>query len=428
MKYIISLLSFFIIVQFAWAQPDFSIEQYGILKDSSNAKAGLWVENTFNSNVLNNSVYFNSVFGTGINRKSMQSMSQRALKTNIAGISETDRAYYSWMGKNKTDSFKFVNYVTIGSRRLFNTRFNEDAFLLLGMGNKQFAGEAADLSNTRINMLFYTQVQYGIIKQNEKGISYGGGISFLMGNSYLQFESNDAYLYTSEIGDSTFLEANGKYIQSDTAQRNLFDINGYGGSLDLFVAMPVDFIKGNEEKGTLKLEINDLGVIFWNNTVTYNIDGDIEWAGIKAPSIFDIGDSTYNSQVPSEIDKELISSSKKGSLTTSTAPRIAIYYSERLGPRIMLKNIVSYQFNSHSIPFIGSTQEFNLSKKNKPYQWNCNLYESLGGYGFLGVGLGASVSTKNFSAILGSRNIIGLLNPGYLNGFNLHCGFQWNFH
>lgn len=428
MRFYVLLISFFVFALSGWAQPEFSIEEYGLLQDSSNAKAGFWVENSFNSNVLNNSVYFNSLFGSGINRKSMESMSNRTLKMNIAGIQESDRAYYAWKKKAASDSASFINYISIGSKRMFNSRFTEDAFLLLGLGNKQFAGQSANLSNSQLNLLFYSQVQYGFIRQKSNGISYGGGISFLMGNSYLQFEADDAYLYTSEIGDSTYLKAKGQLTQSDTAKRNLFDINGYGGAFDFFVSLPVDFIKSNAEKGNLKFEVNDLGAIIWNNAVTYNLDGDVDWAGIKAPSIFDIGDSAYNNQVPSDIDKELISSTKKETITTSTSPRIAIYYSERISPRIVLKNVVSYQFNSHSIPFFGSTQEFNLSKKNKPYQWNCNLYESIGGYGYIGVGLGASVSTKNFSAILGSRNVVGLLNPGFLNGFNLHCGFQWNFH
>ncbi|MGY8953623.1 MAG: hypothetical protein ACKVJP_09705, partial [Flavobacteriales bacterium] len=88
------------------AQTDFSFQDYGKIADSNKSTLGIWFETNYNSNVLNNSVYYNSVFKTGITRQSMMAMESRVLSRNVAGTQETERLYFSLLGKNSTDSSK----------------------------------------------------------------------------------------------------------------------------------------------------------------------------------------------------------------------------------------------------------------------------------------------------------------------------------
>ncbi len=57
-----------------------------------------------------------------------------------------------------------------------------------------------------------------------------------------------------------------------------------------------------------------------------------------------------------------------------------------------------------------------------------NFFESVGGYNLIGLGTGISVINKQIGLRLGTRNLIGLTNPEYFSGFNVHLGFQYKFY
>jgi len=428
LKKLISAILFLVLCNLLIAQTDFSFEDYGKIGDSSRSHIGIWFETNFNSNVLNNSVYYNSVFQTGVTRKSMSNMESRVGNKNIAGTQETERLYYSWLSGSSNDSSKLIHTVNVSTRRSVNTRFGKDAFLLAGFGNKRFAGEQARVDNLMLNLMQFTQIQYGFMNQKKGEISYGAGLAFIMGNRYGQYFLNNSHLYTSEIGDSVFAYANGYLLQSDTSATDIYDISGYGASVDAFVSIPVDLIKNHDGQGSIKIELNELGFISWNSrSVRYNIDGYVDWAGIKAPSIFDVGDSIYKEQVPSNVQDEFVSSSERKSFTSALSPRIAIYYTEKLNDNIELRNMLDYRFNANYLPYIGCTQIFRLTKTAKDYKWFLNVHESLGGYGYLGLGMGIQVEHNKFGAVLGTRNLMAMAVPEILSGFNVYLGFKWNF-
>lgn len=409
------------------AQTDFSFQDYGNIHDSSKSTIGIWGEIYYNSNVLNNSVFYNSVFQSGITRQSMQNMETKVMKNNIAGTQETERLYFSWKAKNQKDSSKLIHTINVSTRRSVNLKFGKEAFLLAGFGNKRFAGSAANVDDMEVNLMQFTQIQYGFIKEREGKISYGVGLAFVMGNKYGKYGLDNSYLYTSDIGDSVSGRLNGTLILSDTSSKNIYDVNGYGSAIDAFVSIPVNFIKKHDASGSIKIELNEFGFISWKNTLQYNIDGQMNWAGIKAPSVFDVGDSVYRDQVPSDLQSEFVESTNTSNRTTFMAPRIAIYYTEKLNDKIELRNSIDYRFNSNYLPFISSSQILSISKKEKAYQYYFNIHESLGGYGFFGAGIGLLVEHKKFAATVGTRNLIAMSVPEILGGFNLHFGFKWNF-
>lgn len=412
----------------AKSQTDFSLQDFSMGNDSSNAKLGIWLENDYNSNVLNNSVYYNSVFKTGISRYSMLNMKGYALEKNQAGLQHSERLYYSWKSKKSSDSTIISHNVNLGTRRMVDAKFGKDAFLLLGMGNKQFAGSSADLSNVSARMMQFSQLQYVFSKNSTNKVSYGVGLSFLMGHRYLEFETSNSYLYTSEIGDSVYLDAKGHILESDTSNNLAYNPSGYGAALDAYVAFPVNWIKKHDGAGSLKIELNEVGAIFWNDKGKKQIiDGTIDWDGVTTESVFDLGDSTVDEQVPTDLREDLISGTETGAFNTFLMPRLAIYYTEHLTDKIELINRIDYRFNSNYLPYVSATQRFLISKPKQSFQWKVNVYESLGGYGYFGFGLGLQAEHKKFGAVIGSRHILAATVPENLNGFNLHFGFHLKF-
>lgn len=427
MKKAVVFILFIVIGFSSFAQTDFSFEDFGKIEDSSNAKIGIWFETNYNSNVLNNSVYYNAVFQTGVTRQSMNNMEARVLGRNIAGTQETERLYYSWKSKKSSDSSKLIHNINIGTRRAVNIGFGKDAFLLAGFGNKKFAGKTAYIDDMNLNLLQFTQIQYGMIKEQKNKISYGVGLAFLMGNRYGNYFLNSSSLYTSDIGDSVSGIINGHLTMSDTSAKNLYDISGYGGSIDALLSFPVNWLKKQDDYGSLKIELNELGLISWKNTLRYNLNGQMDWAGIQAPTFAEIGDSIYNDQVPRNIQDDFVESTETTNLTTVLSPRIAIYYTEKLNDNIELRNMIDYRFNANYLPFLASTQVFRITKTDKKFKYFLNVHESLGGYGYFGFGLGAELRHKKFGAVLGTRNLIAMTVPEVLSGFNVHLGFKWNF-
>ena len=142
----------------------------------------------------------------------------------------------------------------------------------------------------------------------------------------------------------------------------------------------------------------------------------------------DIGDSLYQDQIRTNVKDELVSGSEGRSFSTYLSPRIAIYFTEKLNDNIELVNMIDYRFNASYLPYIGCTQIFRITKTDKPLKWKFNLYESLGGYGYLGIGLGFQAQYKKLGAVLGTRHLMAMTNPESLNGFNLHFGLHWSLY
>lgn len=409
-----------------FSQSDFTMTDY-LTKDSVKVKLGMYTEGMYNSNVMNNSVFYNSVFKNGISRNSFLNMEARALKRNVAGIYQSERIFTSWKGK-ATDSLSFTHFFTIGTSRLINANFSGDLFKLAGLGNKKLAGQKADASRLDLNLMQYTRLQYGRIYQ--KGdLTFGGGVSFIIGNKYVTAQTKDAWLYTSDIGDSISVRINGSTLESDTSSKLIYDPNGLGAGVDLFFSMPFDLSKKNRYTGTMSVEVNDLGFISWNKeTLSRVYDGRFDWPGISAPSLFEITDSIYQNQFPDTLENEFLKEASKSNNNMLLPMRIAINYYERINEKVDLRVMLDYRLNSNYLPYVALTQRVKLNDKPGKLNYYVNIFESLGGYGFGGLGCGMEVEHRNFGINLGVRHVLALAVPETLSGVNMRFGFHWNFY
>lgn len=108
--------------------------------------------------------------------------------------------------------------------------------------------------------------------------------------------------------------------------------------------------------------------------------------------------------------------------------RISVRYQEQLSEKVLLVATLEHRFMSQTFPFLGLNQEIRMNDISKKTGLNLRLYQSIGGYDYLGLGTGISVSNPKFDVIAGTRNLIGLMNTEYYSGFNVHFGFQWKFY
>lgn len=409
------------------AQTDFTISDLSI-QDSSRANLGLWFEQSFNSNVINNSVVFSLAIKSGPSYQAMQNMKSRVLPTNRAGYNGYERLYYSQKIKGKDDSAKYSGFVSLYTHRQISTVFGKDPLRLIAFGNRDFAGKNANLDELNLSLLQYTTLQFGWAKE-KNGRALGVVPGLVIGNKYGSIQSEGGYLYTSAIGDSLFTDVEGTWAQSDTSSKLVYDPNGIGASVDFFYTMPFDIFKKNSGEGSITFEVNDLGFIVWNkNTLTYNIDGTYGWGGFKAPSLFDLNDSLIDLQQPNDVQASLIDRIDHGTKNTFMPMRLSVRYKEQLNEKVLLIATLEHRFMSHTLPFLGLNQEIRLNDNSKPTAYNLRFYESFGGYNYLGLGAGFSISHRQFDLVTGTRNLIGLMNPEYFSGFNVHLGFRWKLY
>ncbi len=425
MKFHLTALILFVST-FGFSQSDFTLTQF-TLKDSTKIKTGLWIEQSFNSNVINNSVVFNLAMKNGPTFQSMQNMKNRVNNSNRAGYNGFERVYYVQKLNSKSDSVALTGFFSLHSSRQITAKFGEDALRLIAYGNKEFAGKKADVNNLNVLLQQYTSIQFGITRTRDKK-TFGIAPSVVIGNKMARVNSEGGFLYTSPIGDSVYAEAKGTFSQNDTSSKLAYDPNGIGAAIDLFYSMPFDIFRKNESIGQLTFEVNDLGFMVWNkNTLTYSIDGNYSWAGFKAPTLFDLNDSIISSQQPNDIERSFLRKTESGTINAMLPVRFSVRYAEQLNDRVLLTANLQQRFFSNMLPFIGLDQEIRLNDGNKPVAYNLRFHESFGGYNYAGLGAGFSVSAPAFDLVVGSRNIIGLTNPEYFSGFNVHLGFHWKF-
>ncbi|MDA7730406.1 DUF5723 family protein [Salibacteraceae bacterium] len=427
MRRFILLTLTFLVGTLAKGQTDFSISQLAN-SDSSKAKLGIWFEQSFNSNAINNSVVFNLANKNGPTYESMQNLRNRVQPINRAGYNGYERIYYSQKLKNKRDSVNSTGFINVYTHRQLSTVFGEDPLRLIAFGNKEFAGKNADLDQLDLTLLQYTTIQFGYAVE-KNGYTLGVAPGLVIGNKYGSIQSDGGYLYTSPIGDSLFVDVAGQWTQSDTASKLIYDPNGVGASADFFFSMPFDLFKKNKNTGNITFEVNDLGFIVWNkNTLSYNIDGEYGWGGFKAPSLFDLNDSLIDLQRPNDVQESLLDNTEKGTKNTFMPMRISVRYQEQLSEKVLLVATLEHRFMSQTFPFLGLNQEIRMNDISKKTGLNLRFYQSIGGYDYLGLGTGISVSNPKFDVIAGTRNLIGLMNTEYYSGFNVHFGFQWKFY
>jgi hypothetical protein len=399
-------------------------------RDTFARAAGFSYDVTYGSNAINNAVWYGAVFKTPISRETMQNSVNRAFKTNHAGYDGGGIIWYRHQLKMRSDSNIsdtskgiLYSFFSLGNREHIDAVFSKDALSLVALGNKSFAGKTAEIGRLQLQIMRYTQIRYALLRKTEK-YKAGAGLSLLIGHQYFNAQTQEASLYTSEIGDSLHALALGRMQRTDTASKIYFDPNGLGCAIDVFYETEFDLFSKNNYKGAIGFEISDLGFIAWDNrSLTMDVDGQYAWSGFKATDITRITDSLINSQRPSAVQDQLVKHNDKGNYTTTTLPRIAMYYQERLSEKWELGFAVQHRLFAGQWPLLESTQTLRLKPK-APHKPHIHFFESVGGYNMVTLGAGATFFLKNYTLKTGFRNLLAPVLPEKWSGFNFFIAFS----
>lgn len=280
--------------------------------------------------------------------------------------------------------------------------FTDDFFSLLFLGTKQFAGkDAASLHNVSNNNLNYYQVKGGMYKKNElRNIEFGFQIALNFGNQYSSFNSKNSSLYVDSLGKYIDLKGNFSYYSTEITGNNFTEIQGYGGSIDLFYQKEVQ----NAYK--FRVDIRNLGFIYWNkNTQIYNEDESIHFEGIEVDNILDNSNDFFGNSMKDSLSNYINRNSINDNLNVFIPTDISVFYRQYFSKYFSAYGVVKYRMNSFSDLYFLAGADYQLSKKIT-LGGNINY----GSYSKFNVGLNFQVKIKtNFAIELQSRYLTGVI-------------------
>jgi hypothetical protein len=285
----------------------------------------------------------------------------------------------------------------------FDAQFTEDLFKFTFDGNKQFAGQKAEINNTIFNFFEYQQFNFGLIStqtKNNKVAKEGVIISLIKGQNHQAIVVPEGSIFTEQDGKELIVDINYTYNSSDTSNTNLLAFNGLGISTDLFT----DFILKNGDK--VHLAVNDLGFIYFNkSSLEYATDSTFYYDGIQVDNVFSLND-TVLSDISRDSLINNISDVKSGDYSIALPTAININYTKYFNQKWKL-NVGFY----HKI----LSNYFPLFYTNTYYYFNptfaLKAHVSYGGYGKMNGGLAIAKTIKNFDIILGTNNITAFFAP-----------------
>lgn len=297
--------------------------------------------------------------------------------------------------------------------------FTDDFFSLMFYGTKQFAGEeAVNLHNIASNNLNYYQIKSGLFKKDElRNIEYGFQIAFNLGNQYSRFTTDNASLLVDSLGKYIDFEGKLSYESTNVTGGNYSKIQGYGVSADLY------FQKYVLDKYRLRVEINNLGYILWNNqTQIFNEEEKIHFEGIEIDNIFDYSSNYSNTSLQDSITNYINDNSNYQEINMYTPFDISIFYMKYLNKNVSIYGKFRYRFQSFEDIYFAIGSDYHFNKKIS-LGGNINY----GAYSKINIGVNFQMKIKtNFAIEIQSRYMTGIITHSF-SGVGAFCQLNYKF-
>ncbi len=308
---------------------------------------------------------------------------------------------------------KFDFLIGFKNQEVANATYTKDFFKLMFYGNKQFAGQTANLAFCNINALRFQEAKFGIIMHSVDSVAkIGVSLSFLKGEQlfYIRTRKNSS-LFTSSDGSELVFNSNFNMAISDTNNKNLTTFNGVGASADIFFETPYTTFK--KKKAVLIVNANNIGFIHWrNNSVQYSSDSSLRFTGYNVKNIFDLKDSTLN-QINADSLVLNLTNARKENFNVNIPTNLIIINRIIINQKYTTAFGFRYIFNANYKPYVFLDQELNIKK------FTLSLHTGYGGYVRFSAGMAVTYNAKNWFVRIGSNSIQGYILPKTTSGQGL---------
>ncbi len=403
MKFIVKFSLFIIIIVFSQS-PVFSQNSTSFFVDTTqHLNLSFGANYSYGSSAVNSTFFNKFIFGGKIEREHKDKVYENLSNKNKLGgdldySMNVEIPYDTIFGKTSISLVLGLEHT-----EHIDLEFSDDLFRFAFDGNKQFAGENADLE-VNYNYYKYQQLKAGFISYkniNNKLAKTGMILSFIKGeeNEILKAAGG---LYTEELGKEIDLDLVYDYNSSDTANKGFSAFNGYGVSTDLFAE---HFFKNGDK---FYFGVEDLGFIHWNQgSLDVAADSSFHFEGIEVDNIFDLNDSLLSDLSKDSIINSISIINQKRAYSIALPTAVNIIYTKILNEKWKITLGGYYKILSNYFPLISVNCYYYFNPK-----FVGKVHLSYGGYGKLNTGLAFAKSVATyFDIFIGTNNIETFIAP-----------------
>ena len=311
-----------------------------------------------------------------------------------------------------------------GNRQFRSVRFTNDLYNLIFFGNKDFAGESANFSNTRFYMIDFQEIEFGLFKffnDTKTNIRAYFGLNLLKGQQLQKLNVFEGEFFTAEDGSFVDLNTRFSYYSSDLSNKRYIDFNGIGLACDAYLS-----IEDIASKTTFTFSSKDLGYILWNNNSYFSkMDTKYHFEGAEINNILDIGQSNVQGLSQDSMLNVLNSKNDTMPFPLSLPERINIDIKKEWNCRFKSSRVgMNYIFDSgQPYPQFYFMQSISINSK-----FETVLMANYGGFSLFNAGLFIKYnSTKHISASIGSGDISGFILPSEAFARSIYGSFIYKF-
>ena len=219
-----------------------------------------------NSNKLPNSMLATLLWGGYMDQQYLTNVRDKLKNSgNRFGFQVHSQLNYQW----KSKAHEWVAGVKY--REMFGLKFSKDLFGLGFLGNGQYEGQEADISNTKLGYWNYTCISLGMIEPLDSNSNLFVGVSFLYGLNQQSLTTKKTSIYTA---------SDGEYIGTSGDLNVGYKEPGYG--LGFAVNSSYSFKEG---KNSLLFSIEDLGIMQFQKYTTYRGQSENKYYGFDATNV-----------------------------------------------------------------------------------------------------------------------------------------------
>lgn len=280
--------------------------------------------------------------------------------------------------------------------------------------------KAAEFGNMFYESIVFHEFKLGFIKYKTTGntrITYGGAIAFLAGVNMQQLDLTGGKFGVID-SNNRYLKYNLLYQRAEVGQPRMGDVNGMGGSADLFISLEFN------RRWKLNLGITDLGGFSFDlDPVTYKREDSI----VKDLSFLEVLRNNANSNLSTGTMDGLMSSLG----ITSNADQVLFFnpftaYGSFSGAFLKEKLVVTAGVIVRNLP---GYYAYGYLKTNYflPKNWVVSNQFGYGGYSRFNWGVEVAHSWKHVDFVIGSSNLVGLLSPRNYYGRSLYMRIGTHF-
>lgn len=379
------------------------------------------------SNALSAKFQRSLLLGGHLDADLKSKISSKLKDANNFGIENGIGLNYSYLLGDYDDGFRLGG--SISNHLHLSSSFAGDLWKIVFEGNKGFAGQTAEMTDSRLGFVSYNKINAFADYLTEVGdlhLELGLGLNLYLGSNHWKMDFGQMNLFTEETGEYVELNFQSNTIElSDTSLGGLTTIGGIGGGVDLRL-----FVR-NEDKGfAFGLDVDDIGIINWKDEGSTSFVFDVpnyKFEGVDINRFFNaVASAGQQNEIDSLVDLLEPEKNAASGLKSGLPIKANVFFNQRITDDFSATLGINNTF-FHSLdylPLIYLKGHYLLEDPDLILSASA-FYGGFGGFDF---GLEANKEmASGFSFVIGSNGILGLLIPKSTTTTGIYAGASIKF-